>query len=219
MITAEGLTRSFGGREVVRAASFQVTPGQVVGLLGPNGAGKTTTIRMLLGLLRPSGGTARIAGSTGYLPERFTAYDGLSVAAYLHFMARMKRLPGDCVATAMATAGVEDFAGRPVARLSQGQRQRVGFAQAILGDPAALLLDEPTSSLDPAQVVAARALTRRAAARGAAVLISTHLLAEAAAVCDRVVVVVEGRVVADEPPGDAAALEARFLALSRGALG
>ena len=215
MIHAEGLTRSFGGREAVRGVSFRVEPGQVVGLLGPNGAGKTTTLRMLLGVLRPTGGHAAIDGSVGYLPEQFAAYDGLSVAAYLWFMARMKRLDRSCVGAAMTAACVEDLAARPVARLSKGQRQRVGLAQAVLGDPAALVFDEPTSSLDPAQVVDARRLVRGAAARGAAVLLSTHLLAEAAAVCDRVVIVVDGRVMADEAPGDTAALEARFLTLSR----
>ena len=211
MIRAEGLTRAFGGRTVVRDVSFRVASGEVVGFLGPNGAGKTTTMRMLLGLLRPSAGEAHIEGRVGYLPEHFAAYDALSVTAYLLFLARMKTLRSDAVPAALAAVGAEDLAKRPVGRLSKGQRQRVGLAQAVLGDPPSLVLDEPTIGLDPAQVVDARTLIRRSADTGAAVIVSTHLLAEAAAVCDRVVVIVGGAVVAEERPGDAADLEARFL--------
>ncbi len=217
MIIADGLTRSFGGRSAVRDVSFRVEPGEVVGFLGPNGAGKTTTIRMLLGLLRPSSGSARLDRPAGYLPENFTAYDGLSVASYLAFVCRVKRLPPAAADAAMAATGVDELARRPCGRLSKGQRQRIGWAQALLGDPRALVLDEPTIGLDPAQVVHARSLLRARAAAGAAVLVSTHLLAEAAAVCDRVVIVVDGAVVAEERPGDAAVLEDRFLRLVAGA--
>ena len=213
MIEAAGLTRAFGGREVVRDVTFSVEPGEVVGFLGPNGAGKSTTMRMLLGLLRPTRGSARLAGRAGYLPESYAAYDALSVAGYLRFCCRMKRLPLDAVEPALAAAGATDLASRPVGRLSKGQRQRVGLAQAVLGRPSSLVLDEPTASLDPAQVVDARRLIRQAADEGAAVLVSTHLLAEAAAMCDRVVVLVGGRVVAEERPGEAGDLEARFLRL------
>ncbi len=197
--------------------SFSVAPGEVIGLLGPNGAGKTTTMRLLLGLLRPDGGVATIDGRAGYLPEAFAAYDALSVGGYLRFCCRMRRLASGAVEGAMAAAGVTDLERRPVGRLSRGQRQRVGLAQAVLGDPPALVLDEPTAGLDPAQVVEARRLVAAAAAGGSAVLVSTHLLAEAAAMCDRVVVVAGGRVLAVERPGDAAALEARYLALVLGA--
>jgi ABC-2 type transport system ATP-binding protein len=213
VIVADGLCRSFGGRPVVRDVSFTVAAGEVVGFLGPNGAGKTTTMRMLLGLLRPSAGVAAIAGRTGYLPETFAAYDALSVAGYLRFCCRMKRLPAAAVEPALAAASIDDLAGRPVGRLSKGQRQRVGLAQAILGEPPALVLDEPTIGLDPGQVVDARAVVRSAAAGGAAVLLATHLLAEAATVCDRVVVIAGGAVVAEERPGPASDLEERFLRL------
>jgi ABC-2 type transport system ATP-binding protein len=136
------------------------------------------------------------------------------VAAYLRFCCHMKRLdPGGAVDRAMGEAGVADLARRPVGRLSKGQRQRVGLAQAVLGRPPALVLDEPTAGLDPRQVVEARSLVRTAAADGAAVLVSTHLLAEAAAMCDRVVVIAKGEVRADEPVTAAADLEARFLRL------
>ena len=213
MIQAEGLSRSFGGRQVVRDVTFGVEPGEVVGFLGPNGAGKTTTMRLLLGLLRPSAGRARLDGRAGYLPEQFAAYDALTVRGYLRFCCRMKRLPRAAVDPALDAARVADLAGRPIGRLSKGQRQRVGLAQAILGSPPVLILDEPTIGLDPRQVVDARALVRRAADDGAAVLVSTHLLAEAASMCDRVVVIAAGSVVAEERPGEAADLEDRFLRL------
>ena len=214
MIQASGLTRRYGGREAVRDVTFSVAPGEVVGFLGPNGAGKSTTMRLLLGLLRPHGGTASIDGDAGYLPEQFAAYDALSVRSYLRYMARMKSVGGDDVDRVLGAAGVADLADRPVARLSKGQRQRVGMAQALLGHPGAYVLDEPTQGLDPKQVVDARRLIRSLATdEGAAVLLSTHLLAEVAAMCDRVVVIVRGRVVADEPTGDRDDLEARFLRL------
>jgi ABC-2 type transport system ATP-binding protein len=214
MIRADGLTRSFAGRVVVEDVSFAVEPGEVVGFLGPNGAGKTTTIRMLLGLLRPSGGTATVPRPVGHLPEAFTGYDALSVEGQLRTWCRLQDLdPAVAIPPALAATGLADVARRPLRRLSKGQRQRVGLAQAVLGDPPALVLDEPTVGLDPAQVVDARRLVRGAADRGAAVLLSTHLLAEAAAVCDRIVVIVGGRVVAEEVPGSSAELEDRFLRL------
>jgi ABC-2 type transport system ATP-binding protein len=214
MIRADGLTRSFGGRVVVDDVSFEVQPGEVVGFLGPNGAGKTTTIRMLLGLLRASAGRSELGRPTGYLPENFTGYDALSVRGYLRFRCRLLGLEAaEAMPAAMVAAGVAELGPRPIARLSKGQRQRVGLAQAVLGAPASLVLDEPTIGLDPSQLVDARRLVRRAADEGAAVLLSTHLLAQAAAVCDRIVVVVGGRVVAEEVPGSTDELEERFLRL------
>jgi ABC-2 type transport system ATP-binding protein len=214
MIRAEGLTRSFGGSAVVRDVSFEVRAGEVVGFLGPNGAGKTTTIRMLLGLLRPSSGTALLDRPVGYLPETFSGYESLSVAAYLRFWCRVRRLDATTeIPEALAATDLSALARRPIRRLSKGQRQRVGLAQAVLGSPRSLVLDEPTIGLDPSQLVDARRLMRAAADDGAAVLFSTHLLAEASAVCDRIVVVVGGRVVAEERPGSATDLEERFLRL------
>jgi ABC-2 type transport system ATP-binding protein len=214
MIRADGLHRSFGGRSVLTEVTFDVAPGEVVGLLGPNGAGKTTAIRLLLGLLRPHEGTVRVDGPVGWLPERFAPYDGLTTAGYLRFIARAKRAPAEDIDWAMETAGVADLARRPVGRLSKGQRQRLGLAQALLGRPPAYLLDEATTSLDPAQVVEARGVIRRLASdEGASVLVSTHVLAEAAAICDRVVVLAAGRVVGTEAVTDASTLESRFLHL------
>ncbi|MGH2812657.1 MAG: ABC transporter ATP-binding protein [Actinomycetota bacterium] len=214
MIEALGLSREFGGREVVRDVSFKVSPGEVVGFLGPNGAGKTTTIRMLLGLLRPSDGEARLTRPAGYMPELFAAYEALSVRSYLGFVATVKRADSADARRAMRAVRIENLARRPVGRLSKGQRQRLGLAQALIGRPTSYVLDEPTLGLDPKQVVETRRLVRSLAHDdGAAVLLSTHLLAEAASVCDRVVVIARGRVVAEESPGEAADLETRFLRL------
>lgn len=213
MIEAHGLARSYGGREAVRGVTFAVQPGEVVGFLGPNGAGKTTTMRMLLGLLRPHAGRAHVDGPVGYLPENFAAYDVLSVRSYLTFMARMKGVDRADIDRVLEAARLTDLTRRPVARLSKGQRQRVGMAQAVLGSPPSYVLDEPTQGLDPQQVVQARQLVRSLAEGGAAVLLSTHLLAEAASTCDRVVVIARGQIVAEERPGAAGDLEARFLRL------
>ena len=218
MIRAERLSKSFGGRVAVSEVTFDVRPGEVVGFLGPNGAGKTTTMRMLLGLSPPTSGEGHIDGRCGYLPELFNGYDALSVRSYLAFLTRVKRAPLGEVERAMTAARVADLAGRPVGRLSKGQRQRVGLAQSLLGRPPAYVLDEPTQGLDPTQVVDVRRLVRSLADEdGAAVLLSTHLLVDVAAVCDRAGGVVEGRVVAEETElGSVEALEDRFLRLVAG---
>ena len=161
MIRADGLTRSFAGRVVVDDVTFAVEPGEVVGFLGPNGAGKTTTLRMLLGLLRPTAGRAEVARPVGHLPEVFVGYDPLSVEQQLRFWCRIRGLdPDAAIPPALAATDLTELAGRPLRRLSKGQRQRVGLAQAVLGRPPALVLDEPTNGLDPAQLVDARRLVR-----------------------------------------------------------
>ena len=213
MIEARSLTKRFGGRSAVRDVNLAVAAGEVVGFLGPNGAGKSTTMRMLLGLLRPTSGEAVVDGPIGYLPETFAAYDALSVASYLRFMARMKGVAGSDVERVLAATDTEHLAGRPFGRLSKGQRQRVGLAQALLGSPPNYVFDEPTQGLDPSQVVAAREVMKSLSRDGGAVLLSTHLLGEAAAICDRVVVIAGGLVLAEERPADTPDLEARFLAL------
>ncbi len=210
MIEARGLTKGFGGRLAVDDVSLRVTPGEIVGFLGPNGAGKTTTMRMLLGTLRPDAGEVSLERPVGYLPETFAAYDALSVRSYLEFVGRLKGAHD--VPEAMERAGVSSYASRPFGRLSKGQRQRVGMAQALLGSPRTYILDEPTIGLDPKQIADTRRVIRNLR-EGAAVLLSTHLLAEAAELCDRVVVIVRGRVVAEERPDGASDLEERFLRL------
>ena len=212
MIEASGLTKRFGGRTAIEDVSLKVSPGEVVGFLGPNGAGKTTTMRILLGTLRADAGDVSLTRPVGYLPETFAAYDALSVESYLAFMARVKGVDKRRVGDAMERAGVDDLASRPVQRLSKGQRQRVGMAQALLGSPKTFVLDEPTIGLDPKQIVETRGVIRELRS-SAAVLLSTHLLAEAAEICDRVVVIVRGKIVAEERPSDAPDLEDRFLKL------
>ena len=218
MIEARGLHRGFGGRPVIHEVSFRVGAGEVVGFLGPNGAGKTTTIRLLLGLLAPSAGSVTLDGPVGYLPEVHVGYEALRARGYLRYLAVAKGVPPaereDEVTRVLQATGMSALATRPVGRLSKGQRQRLGIAQALLGAPPALVLDEPVNGLDPAQIVEARALFRGLADDGAAVLLSTHLLAEAAATCDRVVIIADGRIVADEAVGPD--LEARYLATIAG---
>lgn len=215
MIEARGLARSFGDRDVLHDVDLAVASGEVVGFVGPNGAGKTTTMRCLLGVLRPHRGTAEVARPVGYLAEHAALYESLTVRGHLTFVARAQRIgePAAAIERVASTLDLDDLVRRPIARLSRGQQQRVGLAAALLGSPASLVLDEPTQGLDPAQIVDARAAIRSAAADGAAVLFSTHLLSEAAALCDRVVVLVGGRVVADVPRADFADLEERFLRL------
>ncbi|MFP5327914.1 MAG: ABC transporter ATP-binding protein, partial [Acidimicrobiia bacterium] len=135
MIEARSLTKRFGGRSAVEDVSLRVPPGEIVGFLGPNGAGKSTTMRMLLGLLRPTSGEVSVEGAVGYLPESFAAYDSLTVRKYLSFMARMKDVRDSDVERVLAQADIAALAPRPFGRLSKGQRQRVGLAQALLGSP------------------------------------------------------------------------------------
>jgi ABC-2 type transport system ATP-binding protein len=214
LIEASGLTKRFGGRTAIEDVSLRVEPGEIVGFLGPNGAGKTTTMRILLGTLRADAGDAILGRPVGYLPESFAAYDALSVRSYLAFMGKLKRVRdlSSAVDEVMTRAGVDKLGTRPVQRLSKGQRQRVGMAQALLGSPKSYVLDEPTIGLDPKQIVETRRVIRELRS-DAAVLLSTHLLAEAAEICDRVVVIVRGKVVAEERPSDAPDLEERFLRL------
>jgi ABC-2 type transport system ATP-binding protein len=213
VIEARHLTKRFGGRTAISDVSLEVAPGEIVGFLGPNGAGKTTTMRILLGTLRPDDGDAKVDRPVGYLPENFAAYDVLSVRSYLGLMAKLKNVhePRE-IDRVMEAAGVADLASRPVERLSKGQKQRVGLAQALLGSPRAFVLDEPTIGLDPRQIVDTRRVIRTLR-DDAAVLLSTHILHEAAELCDRVVVIVKGKVVAEERPQSATDLEERFLRL------
>jgi ABC-2 type transport system ATP-binding protein len=204
--------------------SFLVRRGEVVGFLGPNGAGKTTTLRMLAGVFPPSCGRATIAGHDitadalgarrrlGYLPERIALYLDMGVRAYLEYVAAMKevgaRARPHAVDTVMEQCGVTSVARRPIGTLSKGYRQRIGLAQALIGDPEALLLDEPMAGLDPEQAAEIRALVR-ALAPTRAVLFSSHVLGEVQVTCDRVVILSRGRVLAENEP---AALAERFRA-------
>lgn len=216
MIEAIRLSRSFGSLEVLRDVSFRVGAGEVVGFLGPNGAGKTTTLRILAGFLPPTSGDVRMAGldpaasggegrrSFGYLPERLPVRGDMTVDGFLRYAAALKGVPERSVGA--ETARVLDRSGAgPVrrtilSRISHGYRRRVGLAQALIGEPPALLLDEPSAGLDPEQAADFRRLIRGLAGK-CAVLVSTHLLDDAARICSRVIILDRGEVVGEEVPG------------------
>lgn len=222
MIEVRGLSRRFGSVRALDDVTFHVARGAVVGFLGPNGAGKTTTMKILTGTLAPTRGTAQLAGfdvtapssgaraRLGYLPENAPVPPEMSVVEYLRFVARVRG-----IARAKRTATIErviercslgEMRRRALGALSKGFRQRVGVAQAILHDPDVLILDEPTTGLDPNQVLHMRALVREIG-RDKTVLFSSHVLEEVQAVADRVLILDRGRLVADDTP---AALGARL---------
>src|SRR6266545_624237 len=208
IIVADQLTKWYGARLAVDHVSLQVEAGEVMGLLGPNGSGKTTILRILTGYLLPSSGTARIArldvvddalaarARVGYVPEDVPLYGWMSVREFLAFMARLKGLAGQA-ATGSVEAVVERLALGDVRRiligkLSRGYRQRVAVAQALLGDPALLILDEPTNGLDPRQIIEMRSHIR-ALAGERTVLVTSHILGEIERVADRVAILLAGR--------------------------
>jgi ABC-2 type transport system ATP-binding protein len=219
MIEADALFVRYGAFEAVRGVSFRVEPGQVVGLLGPNGAGKTSLLRVLTGYHFPSGGSARVdshdvarepqrvRASVGYLPENAPLYPDMKVREYLGFIADARELRGSQrrrrIERAVQTCGLSDVLSREVRRLSKGYRQRVGLAQAVLDDPPVLVLDEPTSGLDPNQILEIRALIRTLGPRKT-VLLSTHIMQEAEALCSRVLILSEGRLAAQGTAGEIA---------------
>lgn len=212
LVSVSGLTRSYGSRVAVRDVSFELTAG-VTGLLGPNGAGKSTLVKCLAGLSRWNDGEIRIDGINparhpgdarrriGFMPERVSFPPEMRVTDYLRFAAEVKsigrRERDEAIETAMARSGLAHVRARIVANLSKGYRQRVGLAQALLGDPPIAILDEPSAGLDPLNVVEIRAVLRRYAAEGRVILISTHVLPETRQLCDRVLVMSQGSLVYD----------------------
>lgn len=213
MIEVTGLTKRYNDITVVDNVSFAVARGEVLGFLGPNGAGKTTTMRMLTGYLPPSSGSVTIAGfdmqtqslqarrHIGYLPEGVPLYPEMTVAGYLDHMARLRHMTQRAAAVerAMELVHIADRADDRIAKLSKGQRQRVGLAQALLHDPDVLILDEPTVGLDPRQIIEVRELIRELGATRT-VILSTHILPEVSMLCNRVVIIKKGRVVAEDTP-------------------
>ncbi|KAA2286226.1 ABC transporter ATP-binding protein [Arenimonas fontis] len=217
MIEANALHKRYGRLLAVDDISFKVEPGEVLGFLGPNGAGKSTTMKMIAGFLAPSAGTARVCGhdvqreplaarrALGYLPEGAPAYGEMEPAAFLRFVGQVRGLRGevlksrlDAVISRLALGGV---LRQPVDTLSKGFKRRVGLAAAILHDPPALILDEPTDGLDPNQKHEVRTLIRELA-RERTVLLSTHILEEVEAVCTRAMIVARGKVLADAAPAE-----------------
>jgi ABC-2 type transport system ATP-binding protein len=220
VIEASGITKRYGDFLAVDHVSFRAEAGDVVGFLGPNGAGKTTTMRILTGFLPATDGSAKIGGhdifedplaarrAVGYLPETPPLYPEMDVQGYLHYVAKIKDVPRrerhDAVERAMQRCGLSDVKRRVIGALSKGYRQRVGIAQAIVHDPAVLILDEPTVGLDPIQIREIRSLIAdlaapREGARGHTIVLSTHILAEVEAICRRVIIINRGKKVLDAP--------------------
>lgn len=211
MIQAENLTKIYGNTEAIRNLSFHVKKGEILGFLGPNGSGKTTTMRILTCHTPPTKGTARIAGfdvvsqsreirrKIGYMPEIIGLYDDMTVHSYLAFIAELKGVKGnirkDRVDSIMVQTGLKKVSERLIRNLSKGFRQRVGLAQALVGDPDILILDEPTVGLDPAQIKEIRTLIQTMK-DVKTVILSTHILQEVAAICTRIAIVSLGRIAA-----------------------
>ena len=214
MIEVQNLTKRYGAFTAIRDVSFAVAPGEIVGFLGPNGAGKSTTMRILSCFMPASGGSARVAGydvfresmevrrRIGYLPESVPLYSDMRVAPYLDFVAEVKGVPRSArkkrVADVMDRCLIADMQSRLIRNLSKGYRQRVGLAQAIVSDPAVLILDEPTIGLDPQQITEIRALIKSLAGEHT-VILSTHILPEVSMLCSGVVIINRGAIVAQGP--------------------
>ncbi|MHC4954040.1 MAG: ABC transporter ATP-binding protein [Planctomycetota bacterium] len=233
MIEVESLTKLYGDFRALDDVSFSVRKGEVVAFLGPNGAGKSTTMKILTGYIAPDGGAASIGGvdvvreslavrkRIGYLPETTPLYYDMQVNEFLSLAARLRGLGGSLKRGRLGwvadTCFLGDFWRKPIGYLSRGQKQRVGFAAAIMHDPDVLILDEPTAGLDPIQIQEVRALIRSFAGEKT-IILSTHILQEVHAVCDHVVMIDAGQIVADSSVDELesahGSLEGAFLALT-----
>jgi ABC-2 type transport system ATP-binding protein len=232
VVRVEHLTKRYGTRCAVDDVSFDMRPGEVMGLLGPNGSGKSTILRILTGYLQPSSGSAQVCGmdvvsrslearrSVGYVPEDVPLYPQMRVHEFLRFMGRLRGLEG-----AECTRAIEEvferlsfgrFRDQLVGKLSRGYRQRVAIAQALLGRPKLLVLDEPTNGLDPRQIIEVRELIR-ALAGDMAILVTSHILVEIERVAHRVAILLDGRLLGVHSLADApTSLEELFLSLTEG---
>jgi ABC-2 type transport system ATP-binding protein len=213
MIEVHHLVKTYRELKAVQDVSFTVAKGEIVGFLGPNGAGKTTIMRMITGVLPPTSGSVKVAGfdvfeqpmevkkRIGYLPETPPVYTEMTVRSYLRFVAEIKGVPskvrGADVDQAAEKTNCDKYIHRVIGNLSKGQRQRVGIAQALLGNPEVLILDEPTVGLDPGQIIEVRELIKSLAGKHT-IILSTHILPEVVATCQRVVMLALGKVVADD---------------------
>jgi ABC-2 type transport system ATP-binding protein len=208
VIETVGLKKTYGSKTAVADLTLRVGRGQVFGFLGPNGAGKSTAVKMLLGLVRPSGGAARVLGQrpghaptmrrVGFLPEHFRFHEWLEAAELLDFHGRLYGMAREArrrrIPELLELVGLTEYARRPLTGFSKGMLQRIGLAQALLNEPELVFLDEPTSALDPFGRVLVRGIIRDLKARGATVFLNSHLLGEVEATCDRVSFIKEGRV-------------------------
>jgi len=219
VIEATNLVKRYGPHTAVDHASFKIERGEIVGFLGPNGAGKSTTMNILTGYLSSTEGTVTVDGMNildhpieakkkiGYLPENPPLYPEMTVKEYLSFAGEIKKVPSAELPARMErimeTVGIADVAGRLVNNLSKGYKQRVGLAQAMIGDPEILILDEPTAGLDPKQILEIRDLIIKLG-RDHTIILSSHILPEVSAVCRRILIINEGRIVADDTPDNLA---------------
>lgn len=212
MIAIRNLTKLYGSTRAVDGISFEIKKGEILGLLGPNGAGKTTTMRILTCYLQPTSGSVTVKDHTiqdnpleikkliGYLPESAPLYPDMLVYDYLRFVASVREIEGAQADSRMKEladmCGINEVMHKPIHELSKGYKQRVGLAHAMMNDPEILVLDEPTSGLDPNQIVEIRDIIKRIG-KEKTVILSTHILSEAEATCDRIVIISRGRIVAD----------------------
>jgi gliding motility-associated transport system ATP-binding protein len=215
MIQVNGLTKDYGARRAIDNLTFDAEQGEIVGFLGPNGAGKTTTMRILTSYMPPTEGTAVVAGydvmeesmevrkRVGYLPETVPLYTDMTALDYLRYMADLRKIPNSekRAYETLEMVNLGDRATSYIGNFSKGMRQRVGLAQALIHRPEVLILDEPTIGLDPAQVVEIRNVIREIG-KDRTVLLSTHILPEAQQICDRVLIINKGKIVAEDTPGN-----------------
>jgi ABC-2 type transport system ATP-binding protein len=213
MIQVNGLTKDYGARRAIDNLTFDAEQGEIVGFLGPNGAGKTTTMRILTGYMPPTDGTATVAGydiveeslevrkRVGYLPETVPVYNDMTALEYLKFMADLRKIPEseERAYETLERVNLQDRANSYIGNFSKGMRQRIGLAQALIHRPEVLILDEPTIGLDPAQVVEMRNVIKEIG-KDRTVLLSTHILSEAQQICDRVLIINKGKIVAEDTP-------------------
>ncbi len=217
MIQVEHVTKRYGRQAAVDDISFEIKEGEILGFLGPNGAGKSTTMNVITGYISATGGSVKVDDmdildhpeevkrKIGYLPEFPPLYMDMTVEEYLTFVSRIKRVApsgiGKGVAKIMQIAGISDVKGRLIKNLSKGYKQRVGLAQAIVGNPEVLILDEPTVGLDPKQIIEIRNLIRELG-KNHTIMLSSHILSEVSAVCDRVLIINKGKIVASGTPDE-----------------
>ena len=211
MIHIDHISKAFGKQQVLRDVTLDIPEGQVLGLLGPNGAGKSTLMKILIGLWSADKGLVSVPERIGYLPENNPLYEEMYVVEYLRFMAQMTGIQHSAVSvqTLIERVGLIPERHKHIRELSKGYRQRVGLAQALLGDPQLLILDEPTTGLDPNQLVEIRALIRDLG-KERTVILSTHIMQEVREMCDRVVILDHGVIKTDQPLDKIADLETLF---------